>query len=71
MHQFRKLAGSKGPREFESPPLRTEKLSRVLFEKAGFSCKVEPAKHARLAQLVEHLIDVERVIGSSPIARTK
>lgn len=28
-------------------------------------------KKARLAQLVEHLIDVERVRGSNPLSRTK
>jgi hypothetical protein len=32
---------------------------------------VELILFARLAQLVEHLVDVERVIGSSPIPRTK
>lgn len=31
---------------------------------------VYSAHDARLAQLVEHLIDVERVVGSSPTPRT-
>jgi hypothetical protein len=30
MHRFRKPAGSKDPREFESPPLRRDKRPRVL-----------------------------------------
>ena len=32
--------------------------------------KSSPAHIARLAQLVEHILDVNGVIGSSPIART-
>ena len=31
----------------------------------------EAAQHARLAQLVEHLLDVQEVTGSSPVPRTK
>ena len=31
----------------------------------------EAARHARLAQLVEHLLDVQEVTGSSPVPRTK
>ena len=29
------------------------------------------AQYARLAQLVEHLLDVQEVTGSSPVPRTK
>ena len=37
----------------------------------GFGIVYKSQGHARLAQLVEHLLDVQEVTGSSPVPRTK
>ena len=36
----------------------------------GFGIVYKTQGHARLAQLVEHLLDVQEVTGSSPVPRT-
>ena len=36
----------------------------------GFGIVYKSQGHARLAQLVEHLLDVQEVTGSSPVPRT-
>ena len=61
-------------------PAHTAKKEKVFFAKGLAFCKSicytnmrrqEAAQHARLAQLVEHLLDVQEVTGSSPVPRTK
>ena len=36
----------------------------------GLRVQIPPSAHCALSSVVEHLIDVERVVGSNPTART-
>ena len=46
-------------------------LKKKAFFLFGFGIVYKSQGHARLAQLVEHLLDVQEVTGSSPVPRTK